>query len=153
MRSLALLSLLLLVGCSTRQAVSTDETSPVAETAANTEPFGSMREAMKEEYGLEMSPFTLLEARVDGDSLRTRVQYGGGFREHRFQIFPAGPATKSLPRQQPVLFMHYSDGDMGRALITEDRSFDLKAFRDPVHPVVMIRLEFWPELLEYHYTN
>lgn len=141
MRGIALLSLLLLVGCSTRHSVSDGATSSATDTAE------------KEKTGLGSSPFTLIEARVDGDSLRTVLQYGGGFREHQFQLSSSGPATKSLPRQQPVALMHDANGDMGRALITEERSFDLKGFRDPAQPVIMIRLEHWPDLLEYRYAD
>lgn len=153
MRCFLLLSFSLLVGCSTRQAASTAAEKTRTEVPAETDIFEAFKKTLREEYGVEMAPFTLLAAKVEGDSLWVRLQYGGGFREHRFGLFAAGPATKSLPRQQPLLMMHNSNGDLGRALITEEHSFDLIPFRDPSHPLVMIRLDGWPELLEYPYAD
>lgn len=153
MRYLLLLPLFLLVGCSTRQAASAADETTKTEVPTETDVFEAFKTALREEYGTESDPFSLLGARIEGDSLLVRLQYGGGFREHRFGLFSVGPATKSLPRQQPLLMLHDSKGDMGKALITEDRSFDLKPFRDPSHHVVMIRLDGWPELLDYTYSD
>lgn len=153
MRCLLLLPLFLLVGCSTRRATSAADETTKTEVPGETDIFEAFKKAQREESGIESDPFTLLGARVEGDSLLVRLQFGGGFREHRFSLFPVGPATKSLPRQQPLLMMHDSRDDMGRALITEDRSFDLKPFRDPLHHVVMIRLDGWPDLLDYTYSD
>jgi hypothetical protein len=153
MRWLLLLPLFLLVGCSTRRAASASDETTKTEVPAETDVFEAFKKALREEYGTESDPFTLLDARVEGDSLLVRLQFGGGFREHRFGLFSVGPATKSLPRQQSLLMMHDSKGDMGRALITEDRAFDLKPYRDPLHHVVMIRLDGWPDGLDYTYSN
>lgn len=98
-------------------------------------------------------PFILVEAHVEGDSLIATLRYGGGFRTHDFLIESTGPATKSLPRQQPLRILHNGNGDMGRALIEERRSFDLSPFRDPTQPRIMLRLDSWEDLLEYPYTD
>ncbi|MAC17231.1 MAG: hypothetical protein CMC97_02900 [Flavobacteriales bacterium] len=98
------------------------------------------------------SPFDIVEAVVRGDSLWTTLRYGGGFRTHTFALEATGAATKSLPRQQPLRLVHDADGDMGRALISEDRSFDLRPFRDPGRGMIVLRLEGWHGRLEYTYT-
>lgn len=98
------------------------------------------------------SPFEIVAAAVEGDSLRTTLRYGGGFRTHTFALEATGAATKSLPRQQPLRLVHDADGDMGRALISEDRSFDLRPFRDPSQSRIVLRLEGWEGRLEYTYT-
>lgn len=98
------------------------------------------------------SPFTVLGAAVEGDSLRVQLQYGGGFRTHSFTLISMGAATKSLPRQQPVKLIHDAHGDMGRALIQEERSFDLTSFRDPSQPRIRLALDGWPDLMDYTYT-
>ena len=99
------------------------------------------------------SPFSVENAAVDGDSLRVTVQYGGGFREHDFRMVSGGTATKSLPRQQPVTLEHEGHGDPGRALITEERSFDLTPFRDPSQGRIVLLLAGWDARLEYVYPQ
>ena len=100
----------------------------------------------------ESAPFTVLEASMDGDSLRTVLQFGGGFREHAFSLEAVGAATKSLPRQQSIRILHDADGDMGKALLTERHAFDLRLFRDPSQSSLILRLEGWNEGLKYNYT-
>jgi hypothetical protein len=41
---------------------------------------------------------------------------------------------------------------MGRALIQEQRSFDLTPFRDPSQPKIRLTLDGWPDFLDYTYT-
>ena len=98
-------------------------------------------------------PCTLIDARVQGDSLLVAVRYGGGFKAHDFQLVSAGVATKSLPRQQPIRLVHNAHGDLGRALFSETRGFDLTPFRDPSQPAVMLLLEGWSVPLEYRYIR
>jgi hypothetical protein len=99
------------------------------------------------------APFTLLDASVHGDSLKVSVQFGGGFRDHEFRIESAGVATKSWPRQQPLNLFHNGHGDMGRALLREERSFDLTPFQDPSQSKILLRLADWPDLLDYNYQR
>ena len=68
------------------------------------------------------TPYTILSATVEGDSLRMTLQFGGGFRTHEFRLESGGAATKSMPRQQPLRLNHNSHGDMGRALLREDHA-------------------------------
>lgn len=99
------------------------------------------------------SPFSVQTALVDGDSLRVTVQYGGGFRDHAFQLVSGGAATKSLPRQQPITLEHQGNGDPGRALITQDKAFDLRPFRDPSQGRIVLLLGGWNAPLEYVYPQ
>lgn len=125
------------VGCrSAQDAVVVDEMLPAKE--ASTE---------------KGDPFNLTDVRVQGDSLLVAVRYGGGFKEHEFQLMTDGVATKSLPRQQPIRLVHDAHGDMGRALFSETRGFDLTPFRDPSQPAVLLLLQGWPDPLEYRYAR
>jgi len=99
------------------------------------------------------SPFSVQTALVDGDSLRVTVQYGGGFRDHAFRLVSGGAATKSLPRQQPITLEHQGNGDPGRALITQDKAFDLRPFRDPSQGRIVLLLGGWNAPLEYVYPQ
>lgn len=101
----------------------------------------------------QSDPFQLLAARVDGDSLVLTVQYSGGSAAHDFRLDPEGALTKSLPRQQFFALHHNAHGDQARALITEERAFDLVPYRDPRNSVVHLRLENWEETLVYGYAR
>jgi hypothetical protein len=140
--SFTILIFLLLTGCkSTDNATSTTQDAPTVpgkSTAPAPRPIAS--------------PFTVLGASVEGDSLKVQLQFGGGFRTHTFTLVSDGVATKSLPRQQPLKLLHDAQGDMGRALIQEQRSFDLTPFRDPSQPKIRLTLDGWPDFLDYTYT-
>lgn len=99
------------------------------------------------------SPFSVQTASVDGDSLRVTVQYGGGFRDHAFRLVSGGAATKSLPRQQPLTVEHQGNGDPGKALIMQDKAFDLRPFRDPSQGRIVLLLGGWDAPLEYVYPQ
>ena len=97
------------------------------------------------------SPFSVQAASVEQDTLNVTVQYGGGFREHAFRLAADGAATKSLPRQQRIRIEHEGNGDMGRALITEEKAFDIRPLRDPSQGRIVLHLAGWDSPLEYVY--
>ena len=99
------------------------------------------------------SPFSVQGASVDKDTLNVTVQYGGGFREHAFRLVADGVATKSLPRQQQIRIEHEGNGDMGRALITQEKAFDLRPFRDLSQGRIVLHLTGWDSPLEYAYPQ
>lgn len=97
-------------------------------------------------------PFELLDARVEGDALVLRVQYSGGGR-HDFALVFTGAPTKSLPRQVLLEVRHDSQGDLAKALITEERSFDLTPHRDPKNTVVHLLIQGVDGFLVYRYAH
>lgn len=127
-------------GCST-QAASVASAATATSAAAKVDPPS------------QSDPFQLLAARVDGDSLVLTVQYSGGSAAHDFRLDPQGAPTKSLPRQQFFSLHHDAHGDLARALITEERAFDLVPYRDPRNAVVHLRLENWDETVVYGYER
>ena len=88
-------------------------------------------------------PFDLLEASIDGDSLRVTVRYGGGCAPHDFSLHSNGPALRSMPPQQLLRIEHRANADPCRALIQENHSFDLSSFRASPHGVMLLRLDEW----------
>lgn len=97
-------------------------------------------------------PFELMEARVDGDVLVLRVQYSGGSQVHDFELHSAAAPTKSLPRQVLLTVHHDAHGDRARAMIEEERTFDLTTYRDPRNNVVHLRIEGVDDVLVYRYA-
>lgn len=97
-------------------------------------------------------PFELLDARVEGDALVVRVQYSGEG-QHDFALVSTGAPTKSLPRQVILELRHDSPGDLAKAMITEERTFDLTPYRDPRNNVVYLRIQGFDDVLVYRYTS
>ena len=97
-------------------------------------------------------PFDLLAARVEGDSLVLRVQYSGGSQAHEFELHSAAAPTKSLPRQVLLVVHHNAHGDRSRAMVTEERTFDLTPYRDPMNNVVHLRIQGVDDVLVYRYA-
>lgn len=97
-------------------------------------------------------PFELTEARVDGDALVLRVQYSGGSEVHDFELHSAAAPTKSLPRQVLLTVHHDAHGDRARAMIEEERRFDLTTYRDPRNNVVHLRIKGVDDVLVYCYA-
>ena len=90
-----------MLGCRTTQTVSNDQAS-----LSN------------------LAPFQVVRAWVDGDSLRSVVQYSGGCDGHDFSLRKTSPLQKSLPPKQPVAWDHRSD-DPCRALVVDTISLSL----------------------------
>lgn len=87
-------------------------------------------------------PFQLLDVRVEGDSLRVQVSYGGGCGEHVFELRSAGPTLRSMPPKQPLVVVHRSPGgDPCRALIQEWRSFDIQSFQASPRGLTVLLLD------------
>ena len=101
----------------------------------------------------EMSDsFELLDARVEGDALVLRVQYSGGSQAHDFALVSTGAPTKSLPRQVLLELRHDGQGDLAKAMITEERTFDLIPHRDSRNNVVHLRIQGIDGVLVYRYV-
>ena len=98
-------------------------------------------------------PFELLAARVEGDTLVLRVQYSGGSQAHEFELHSAAAPTKSLPRQVLLVVHHNAHGDRSRAMVTEERIFDLTPYKDPRNNLVHLRIQGVDEVLVYRYTR
>jgi hypothetical protein len=64
-----------------------------------------------------IDPFALLEAAIDGDTLRLQVGYGGGCRDHEFQLVISGAFMESEPVQTMALLTHDDDDDPCDAFI------------------------------------
>ncbi len=76
-----------------------------------------------------MDPWTFRSHALDGDTLTLSIQYGGGCRVHRFALLVDPAFRESHPVQVSARLAHDADGDMCRALISEELRFDLSPLR------------------------
>lgn len=74
-------------------------------------------------------PWTWVSHRVEGDLLSLVVRYGGGCEEHRFALLVDPAFRESHPVQVGARLAHDSRGDLCRALLTDELTFDLSPLR------------------------
>ena len=74
-------------------------------------------------------PFSMQEVSVVAGFLRVGVRYGGGCERHDFQGVAWGGWMESEPVQVRVFLSHDAFGDQCRALVTEERYFDLEPLK------------------------
>jgi hypothetical protein len=75
-------------------------------------------------------PLTIRDGRIDGDTLRLTVSYGGGCRPHSLQPLAEAAWLESFPVQVMARIAHNAGGDLCRALITRSLRIDLSPLRD-----------------------
>jgi hypothetical protein len=76
-----------------------------------------------------MDPWTYASHMLDGDTLTLSIRYGGGCRVHRFALLVDSAFRESHPVQVSARLAHDADGDLCRALLSEDLRFDLAPLR------------------------
>jgi len=76
---------------------------------------------------IQRQPWVFDTTFVDGDDLNLTVRYGGGCREHYFNVFMSPAAFfESYPVQANLYVRHESLFDPCEAMITEDLTFSLR---------------------------
>lgn len=74
---------------------------------------------------LYFDPAIVVDAAIAKDVLHIITRYGGGCKEHDFELYWNGLFMESNPVQVNLQLSHHSNNDMCRALITENLYFDL----------------------------
>lgn len=97
-----------------------------------------------------LAPFQILNAWVDGDSLRSVVQHSGGCDAHTFSLRTTSPMLKSLPPKQPVAWEHRSN-DPCRAMVVDTISTSVAHLRGTPRGVTILLLDQWEPELPYTY--
>ena len=95
---------------------------------------------------------------VRDNTLHITVGYGGGCARHQFRLFASHVFLESHPVQSPIALYHNANGDMCRAWLTRDISFDLSALRDAWirlyqqrHGTIILRLRGYSEGIRYDF--
>ena len=77
---------------------------------------------------LKMDSYRMDSVRVDGDTLRLKISYSGGCREHTFRLWKLPPNTL-VPPPLELLLDHDAHGDMCEAWRTRWLAFSLRPLR------------------------
>lgn len=76
---------------------------------------------------IQVDPFALDSATVDGDVLNLALQYSGGCQEHEFELYMSPAAfMESLPAQANLYLYHEDNDDACDAIILHNLQFDLR---------------------------
>jgi hypothetical protein len=80
---------------------------------------------------LRSDPVIMTEATLEGDCLQLTLQYGGGCKEHKFDLALIQPFCRTPPLPPPTFqIRHNANGDGCEALFTEKFSFDISGIRE-----------------------
>lgn len=95
---------------------------------------------------------------VRGNTLHVTVEYGGGCARHQFRLFASHVFLESHPVQSPIAIYHNANGDMCRAWLTREITFDLSALADAWrrayqqrHGTILLRLRGYSEGITYDF--
>lgn len=69
--------------------------------------------------------YTINQIYLEGDQLIMEISYGGGCKEHEFELRTTPGFTKSLPPIRGIHLYHEDNGDRCEALATQTMKFDL----------------------------
>lgn len=97
---------------------------------------------------LKMDPFRMDSVYVDGDTLRLKVSYSGGCREHTFNLWKL-PPNALVPPPVELLLDHDAHGDMCEAWLTRWLAFSLKPIRVNGKNEVTFLMRGSPEMSAY----
>lgn len=99
--------------------------------------------------------YEILRAWIDKDTLVVQVTYSGGCKNHFFSLVSNGMFMKSVPPKLNVVMFHSGETDECRQVIEHTLKFDITSGRymGDKYGKVMIRLDGWPEELEYAYPE
>jgi hypothetical protein len=80
---------------------------------------------------LSTDPLSLISAKVEGDCLVMTLQYGGGCKEHQVDLALISPECGTPPLPPPAFeIRHNANGDVCKALITKEYSFDISGIKE-----------------------
>ena len=104
--------------------------------------------------------FGLMKASITKDTLKAKVEYGGGCAEHIFTLYWNGQFNEEGPPSIELFLHHNANNDEFEALIMEDITFDLKPLREtyqrgyPDQEKVVLTLQYGgpQKVVDYPFT-
>ncbi|MEH0157364.1 hypothetical protein V6R21_24845 [Limibacter armeniacum] len=89
--------------------------------------------------------FSIVNAFVWEKMLEVQVRFGGGCKEHDFELLWDGTQKESFPPIIPLVITHDNNGDPCKAIVIQNLQFDLT---DVFGTEIIIELEGWGEKLK-----
>lgn len=111
---------LLFVNCASTKAVKTTESTTPSETNDLI-----VAKAKVGEFAKVNDPLKIENVTMQGNLMLIEVTYGGGCKDHNFELIGSPAIAKSFPPQRGIQLVHKSNNDMCRALIKKTISIDV----------------------------
>lgn len=96
-------------------------------------------------------PYTIISATIHENELWLTVSYGGGCKEHEFELLFNNAYLESNPLQIRLNMKHHGNNDMCRSIVRENLRFDLKSVQVKGEQQLIIKLNGWEEAMDYNY--
>jgi hypothetical protein len=100
------------------------------------------------------APYSILEGSIKKDVLTLIVQYGGGCKEHFFELYSNGLFLKKIPPRLNLFLEHKPNEDFCRKLVVDTLTFDLLNGRFPNKEKgyeIEIEIDSYSNILHYKY--
>ena len=112
----------------------------------------SLRNPTLKQVPIGTSSFFMEPISTDGDKLLIHVRYGGGCKNHSFQLNWDGEIMKSQPVQVVLELTHNNNGDTCKALLSETLQYDLSTLQGFPQQEMVIILQSPGRSFELDYT-
>jgi hypothetical protein len=124
---LILISTMVFMSCRTAKNV----TKPNPETTVQKDSISTIHVGSDLSLPDTNDAFSILNVALKGDILEIEVSYGGGCREHDFDLQFNGLYKKSMPAQAAIWLVHENQGDACRAMIQKKLYYNISSIRNP----------------------
>jgi hypothetical protein len=146
---LILISTMVFMSCRTAKNV----TKPNPETTVQKDSISTIHVGSDLSLPDTNDAFSILNVALKGDILEIEVSYGGGCREHDFDLQFNGLYKKSMPAQAAIWLVHENHGDACRAMIQKKLYYNISSIRNPSGKPgeLHISLAGWNERIVYRW--
>jgi hypothetical protein len=96
---------------------------------------------------------TIVSVAVVGNTLELEVSYGGGCKEHSFQLIGSAALAKSMPPVRSVQLVHAADKDECKKMMQQKLYIDISAlaYKQEHGSEVYLTIEGWSERIKYSF--
>lgn len=100
-------------------------------------------------------PVSISEVRVKGNKMFIDVSYGGGCKDHQFQLIGSAIISKSIPPLRSIQLVHISNGDLCKMHVVKTLEIDISelAYKKENGNKIYLTLGGWDAQIEYSYEN
>lgn len=97
------------------------------------------------------SSFELSNMNIDGDILSLTVSYGGGCKEHEFNLYFSGNYKKSLPPKAEFKLVHKYIEDPCRSIVEKTLKFNISGSKYEGQKEIVISINGFENTINYKY--
>lgn len=107
------------------------------------------------EFSKDNDPLTIDTVYMQGNQLFIDVTYGGGCKDHTFEVIGSPMIAKSYPAQRAIQLVHNSNGDLCKALVRKTVQVDMSNLTDNQKEgnVIHYNLDGYKPRIEHTYSK